>query len=104
MNRADSSSSQGAAERGLFDIAATTPKTFETIVLRPGGVLPSDTSRVVGTVASFLTPVVPVECLARAMVRVALDPAPDSDLEMEEEPRRQRILENKDILRVGHQD
>lgn len=72
----------------MLDLAEANPQTFNTIVLRPGGVLPDD-SVVLKTIASVMTPVVAVSVLARALVRAFVEPPANT------------IIENDEILQQG---
>lgn len=80
---------KGAVEKGLFDISRANPD-FDALVLRPGGVLPDDSS-LAYTVASVVIPTVLVSGLAKALVQACVAQPED------------KIIENRDIVRMaGH--
>lgn len=74
---------QGAVEKGLLDIAEKHPASFETTILRPGGVIPEGQA-VLGAVAGFVTPVVSVTDLAKALVVACINPLEKHVVENEE--------------------
>ncbi|KAJ9642086.1 hypothetical protein H2204_002455 [Knufia peltigerae] len=80
---------KGSVERGLLDIAEANPNVFAATMLRPGGVIPDD-KEVLGTIGGLMMiPVVKVSQLAKALVRVCVEP-PDA-----------RVVPNKEIRRLG---
>lgn len=79
---------KGAAERGLLDIAKENPSVFETIILRPGGVTPDESTLLI-KIAGLVTPVVPVSQLAKALVKACLSPPGE------------KLLENDGIIELG---
>ncbi|KAJ9611168.1 hypothetical protein H2200_004351 [Cladophialophora chaetospira] len=79
---------KGAAERGLLDIAEENPDVFDTLVLRPGGVTP-DANVLLAKIAGVMVPVVPVSQLAKALVRVCINPPQD------------KVVENDGILKLA---
>ncbi|OAP65343.1 hypothetical protein AYL99_01315 [Fonsecaea erecta] len=79
---------KGEVERGLLDLAMANPDVFEAIVLRPGGIVPDD-SVLFRKFVSFMTPVVPVTQLAKALVRCCISPPPE------------QVVEHGDILQLG---
>jgi hypothetical protein len=75
---------QGAVEKGLFEITAANP-SFETFILRPGGVLP-DNSRMTYAIASPIIPVIHVSDVAKGLLATCLtQPA-------------SKVIENKEII------
>jgi hypothetical protein len=77
---------KGAVEKGLLEIAAAN-SSFETFILRPGGVLPDD-SRMTYAIAGPIIPVVHASVLAKALVSTCLTQPPS------------KVIENKEIIKM----
>lgn len=79
---------QGAVEAALFNIAGENTATFDTLIVRPGGIIPDD-SRTIYNAVSYVIASVMVSDLAKVMIDLCIE---GSD---------QKILENEDIVRRG---
>lgn len=79
---------QGAVEAALFNIAGENAATFDTLIVRPGGIIPDD-SRTIYNAVSYVIASVMVSDLAKVMIDLCIE---GSD---------QKILENEDIVRRG---